>query len=118
MYVCCVCYQPFCFHVFIYTLLLFDWCLFSPKPADGGNSVAQGMGVERCCDLMVVAMANRLHEVWISPNAVLLFTYVSQFMPATSKWLVCVCVCVCVYVCVYVTLFYCKPRVNIQYTYL
>jgi dehydrogenase/reductase SDR family protein 7 len=56
-------------------------------PVDGGNSVAQGMGVERCCDLMVVAMANRLHEVWISPNPVLLFTYVSQFMPATSKWI-------------------------------
>ncbi|RMX53392.1 hypothetical protein pdam_00014261 [Pocillopora damicornis] len=35
----------------------------------------------RCAHLMTVAMANKLDEVWISPNPVLLFIYISQYCP-------------------------------------
>ena len=41
---------------------------------------------EHCGYLIAVAMANRLHEVWISRNPILLFTYIVQYMPTTAKW--------------------------------
>ena len=62
-------------------------CILCLQPVTDDSDVQTGrMSTQRCAYLMVVAMANRLHEVWISPNPVLLFTYLSQFMPATAKW--------------------------------
>lgn len=40
----------------------------------------------RCAHLMTVAMANKLDEVWISPNPVLLFIYISQYCPVLYDW--------------------------------
>lgn len=41
----------------------------------------------RCAHLMAVAMANRLPEIWISRNPILLFTYLGQYLPAVSdRW--------------------------------
>lgn len=40
----------------------------------------------RCAQLITIAMANRLDEVWISPNPVLLFVYVSQYCPVLYDW--------------------------------
>jgi dehydrogenase/reductase SDR family protein 7 len=57
----------------------------SPSPDDDKENVGC-MSAQRCADLMVVAMANCLHEVWISTNPMLLFTYVSQYMPSTAMW--------------------------------
>jgi len=39
------------------------------------------MSTERCVHLMLVGMANRLKELWISPHPVLLFTYMMQYFP-------------------------------------
>lgn len=41
----------------------------------------------RCAKLMSIAIANRMNEVWISPNPVLLFVYVSQYCPVLYDWL-------------------------------
>ena len=43
------------------------------------------MSTERCIELMIVGMANRLKELWISPQPILLFTYLSQYFPTTAK---------------------------------
>lgn len=40
----------------------------------------------RCAQLMTIAIANRMTEVWISPNPVLLFVYVSQYCPVLFNW--------------------------------
>ncbi|XP_071963239.1 dehydrogenase/reductase SDR family member 7-like isoform X1 [Antedon mediterranea] len=45
------------------------------------------MPTERCAHLTTVALANNLHEAWISKQPVLLFTYVSQYMPSIFSWL-------------------------------
>ncbi len=45
----------------------------------------------RCAQLIAVAMANNLEEVWISKQPILLFTYLSQYCPTLFKWWVCVC---------------------------
>lgn len=42
---------------------------------------------KRCADLIAVAMANRLEEVWISKQPILLFTYISQYFPTLFRWL-------------------------------
>ena len=60
-----------------------------PKPvsSEDKENVNKGrMTGERCGYLIAVAMANRLHEVWISPNPILLFTYIVQYMPTIAKW--------------------------------
>lgn len=45
------------------------------------------MKTERCADLMTVAIANSLGEVWLSLQPILLITYIAQYMPDTSrKW--------------------------------
>ena len=59
------------------------------QPGDGIPDGNDGtMSTQRCAYLMTVAMANKLHEVWISTHPMLLFTYLSQYMPATAKWFV------------------------------
>ena len=40
----------------------------------------------RCAKLIVVAMANRLDEVWISNHPILLFVFVSQYAPTFARW--------------------------------
>ena len=41
---------------------------------------------ERCAELITVAMANSLKEVWISLQPILLFVYISQYFPIQAKW--------------------------------
>ena len=45
------------------------------------------LSAERCAELMAVALANRLDEIWVSLNPVLLFTYVSVYMPSLALWI-------------------------------
>lgn len=40
----------------------------------------------RCAQLIAVAMANNLEEVWISKQPILLFTYLSQYFPTVFRW--------------------------------
>lgn len=44
------------------------------------------MKVDRCAQLIMVTMVNNLKEVWISPQPVLLFVYMSQYFPNLAKW--------------------------------
>lgn len=39
------------------------------------------MQTSRCARLCAVAIANKLDEVWISKQPILLFVYLSQYMP-------------------------------------
>ena len=41
---------------------------------------------ERCAYLTIVALANRLDEVWISKNPILLFTYLLHYCPNIGLW--------------------------------
>lgn len=43
------------------------------------------MKTERCAQLMTVAMANKLGEAWMTPQPVLLFTYISQYCPDLGR---------------------------------
>ncbi|XP_064605680.1 dehydrogenase/reductase SDR family member 7-like [Liolophura sinensis] len=45
------------------------------------------MSTRRCAYLSAVAIANELDEVWIALHPVLGLTYLHQYMPAISKWL-------------------------------
>ena len=56
----------------------------------GSNQEAdtKRMSASRCAELMVIAIANRLSEVWIASHPVLLFTYCMQFIPSVSSRLV------------------------------
>lgn len=54
-----------------------------PTRAGGGR-----VSVERCVQLIAITMANKLEEVWISKHPILLFVYISQFLPNIAKWLV------------------------------
>lgn len=45
------------------------------------------MTTQRCAQLSVVAIANRLDEVWIALNPVLLFTYIYQYCPVLGMFL-------------------------------
>ena len=42
------------------------------------------MTTSRCAELIVVAIANDLSEVWIGRHPVLLFTYCMQLLPAIT----------------------------------
>lgn len=48
----------------------------------GGDRVS----AERCAQLTAVAMANKLDEVWISKQPILLFVYINQYFPNFAKW--------------------------------
>ena len=52
--------------------------------ADHG-SVGDRIPVDRCAYLVVVSMANKLEEVWISRQPILFFTYISQYAPVLAK---------------------------------
>lgn len=45
------------------------------------------MTAERCAHLMAAGMWARLPEVWLSPQPVLLFTYIGQYMPSVAAFL-------------------------------
>jgi dehydrogenase/reductase SDR family protein 7 len=42
------------------------------------------MQTSRCAELMFIAVANKLHEVWISRHPALLMTYCTQYLPTIS----------------------------------
>jgi len=62
---------------------------FTGKPGEKLNVEMQKtwkrMTSARCARLMAVAMANNLHEVWLSPNPELLFTYLFQYCPYLAR---------------------------------
>jgi len=43
------------------------------------------MTATRCAQLMTWAAANRLHEVWLSPNPELTFCYLFQYLPYWAR---------------------------------
>jgi dehydrogenase/reductase SDR family member 7 len=46
------------------------------------------MQASRCAELMVIAVANKLQEVWISRHPALIMTYCAQYLPTLSALLV------------------------------
>ena len=44
------------------------------------------VSAERCAHLISVTIANRLDEVWISKNPILLFVYLNQYAPNFTRW--------------------------------
>jgi len=42
---------------------------------------------ERCAELMAIAMANNMYEVWISFSPPLFFTYLTQYSPTLARWI-------------------------------
>ena len=55
---------------------------------DTSDSIVEIMSTERCAKLMAVSMANKLDEVWISTQPVLLMVYVKQYLPDLFRWYV------------------------------
>lgn len=53
------------------------------KPAPG---VKNKLTARRCGDLMAVAIANNLHEVWIAAPAILYLVYLIKYLPNIAKW--------------------------------
>ncbi len=49
------------------------------------QSTARRMSTARCAQLMAVALANRMDEVWISLHPFLLLHYVATYLPSLSK---------------------------------
>jgi len=62
---------------------------FTPKPGEEyGIDMQAGekrMTTERCARLMMVAMVNKIPEVWISQNPALIAVYVAQYFPTFHK---------------------------------
>jgi len=56
-------------------------CTCTQPVGDLEQNQSGRMSTERCVHLMLVGMANRLKELWISPNPILLFTYLMQYFP-------------------------------------
>jgi len=48
---------------------------------------AYKMPTERCVDLMIAAIANRIEESWISDHPILFFMYVNQYAPNVARWM-------------------------------
>ncbi|CAD5123147.1 DgyrCDS11517 [Dimorphilus gyrociliatus] len=44
------------------------------------------MSTERCAKLMVVAVANKIGESWITKQPILLVTYIGQYIPVLFAW--------------------------------
>ncbi|XP_060077883.1 dehydrogenase/reductase SDR family member 7-like [Ylistrum balloti] len=53
------------------------------------NPNEKRMKTDRCAYLMGVAIANKMWEVWITRNPVLLFCYANQYLPNVAKWMGC-----------------------------
>ena len=69
---------------FLFPFCCLFWQQFKEKAVVQHDS--KRMPPERCARLIAVAMANRLDEVWISPNPILLFVYISQYCPILYDW--------------------------------
>ena len=69
---------------FIFPFCCLFWQQFKEKAVVQHDS--KRMPPDRCTRLIAVAMANRLDEVWISPNPILLFIYISQYCPILYDW--------------------------------
>ena len=61
----------------------FHSCTHEDVPSRPGDA---RVTAERCAELITVAMANSLKEVWISLHPILLFVYISQYLPVVAKW--------------------------------
>jgi hypothetical protein len=81
---------------------LFDQCNAKKKKKKGsansrtadGNRVGEDavddrskMKTERCAYLSLVAVSNKLDEVWITQQPILLYLYLFQYFPTIAKWL-------------------------------
>lgn len=73
------------YNFFIYCT---SFCLQPPEVLErkGQEQAPNGINVHRCAQLIAVAMANKLDEVWISLNPVLFFTYAAQYAPSMARW--------------------------------
>lgn len=61
---------------------------FGSKPEqEKVGTYKKKMSTERCASLMAIAIANRLGEVWICQQPILLFSYMAVYMPDITKYL-------------------------------
>lgn len=51
------------------------------------NPKMQVMTTRRCAQLMAVAIANKLDESWAMIQPILIFAYISQYFPTSTRWL-------------------------------
>lgn len=70
----------------MHCLCFFVLCVQPFKEKATVRQDSKRMPPARCAQLMSIAIANRMNEVWISPNPVLLFVYVSQYCPVLYDW--------------------------------
>nr|XP_004649293.1 dehydrogenase/reductase SDR family member 7-like [Jaculus jaculus] len=59
------------------------------KPLINSGDQHYKMAADRCVQLMLIAMANDLKDVWISDQPFLSVAYVWQYMPTWALWLTC-----------------------------
>lgn len=52
---------------------------------EGMKSGEKRMATDRCAELIAVAIANRLDEVWISLHPVLAILYLGQYAPTLLR---------------------------------
>ena len=71
-----------------FTRNLFSEKISSVAKGQGRPTGANRVSAERCAQLIAIAMANKLHEVWISKHLILLFVYMFQYFPNLSNWYV------------------------------
>nr|XP_054758118.1 dehydrogenase/reductase SDR family member 7-like [Lytechinus pictus]XP_054758119.1 dehydrogenase/reductase SDR family member 7-like [Lytechinus pictus] len=83
-----VCPGPVISHI-VENALREDFTKPAVKPYDGKGmrSFRVLMTTDRCAALILVAMANKLNEVWIARQPILIFFYIAQYMPGVLKWL-------------------------------
>ena len=62
--------------------------VFQPPSASSSSAGLRRMKTDRCSQLMMTAIANRVDEAWICQQPVLLIYYLSQYAPSLSRWLV------------------------------
>ena len=43
------------------------------------------MATQRCAELMAISIANKLDEVWVSPQPVLSMAYIMQYAPTPGR---------------------------------
>jgi len=58
------------------------------NPPGASDSTVEIMSTERCAELMVVSVANKLDEVWISGEPALVMAYLNQYFPNFYRWYV------------------------------
>ena len=58
----------------------------SQMPIHASTEGEKKMPTDRCAHLMAVGVANRMPELWISGQPVLLLTYINQFFPRLTRF--------------------------------